>query len=169
MCVPRRRAWLPYMSGRLVKVKGKLHSWSVVSNTWNGSWQTGEIFYTVCLCACVSEGVGVCQMVKLAVRIRSGRVLLGCRHSGCAHEMTGWQKKVCVCVGVCKGTKKWWKMGQGHFSILYLRDLFLTCIYDRERELLGIQEWRDLSNLFIYLFSLMTHIFWSFQNKNIGL
>lgn len=53
------------------------------------------------LCACVSEGVGVCQMVKMAVRMWSGRVPLDRRDSGFAHKMTGRQKKECVRVCVC--------------------------------------------------------------------
>lgn len=43
----------------------------------------------------------MCQMVKMAVRMWSGRVPLDRRDSGFAHKMTGRQKKECVRVCVC--------------------------------------------------------------------
>lgn len=78
--------------------------------------------------------MGVCQMVKLAGRIGSGRVPLACRNSSRAHKMT--EKGLCVSVcEVYESAKKWRNMKQGQFYILHLCNLFPTCIYESEREL----------------------------------
>ncbi len=136
-----RRAWLPQMSGRLVKVKGKLHSWSGVSNTWNDSWQTGEIF-TLCVCVHVLVRVWVC--------VKWGNWLWGSGLVGCYWAvdtmavLTKWRddRNRCACVCVCVCVKEYVKAQRNvekwdRDTFLFC-DLFLTCIYDKERELIGI-------------------------------
>lgn len=103
ICMTCQRAWLPErrVHGRLGEVKGKLHSWCMVSNTWNGSWQPGESFFfphcahatrvLVRVWVCMSSGETRCED---PVR---GRCYWAFRHSSCAREETGWQKKTCVC------------------------------------------------------------------------